>query len=82
MLTPYAEEIRRVQPTRCNVSQVIYFCKTLYMFLTAFPSITRSSKLHIQLQVFVRLILLPAASMARLAAGSSIADAVCAVLSS
>ena len=46
----------------------IYFCKTLYMFQTVFPSIIRSSKLHIQCQVFVRPILLPAASLARLAA--------------
>jgi len=45
---------RRVQPTRCNVSQFIYFCKTLYMFQTVFSSIIRSSKLHIQRQVFVR----------------------------
>jgi len=44
------EEFRRVQPTRCNVSQFIYFCKTLYMFQTGFPSIIRSSKLHIQRQ--------------------------------
>ena len=51
---------RRVQPTRCNVSQFIYFCKTLYMFHTGFPSIIRNSKLHIQRQVFVRPILLPA----------------------
>jgi len=49
----------------------IYFCKTHYMFRTAFPSIIRSSKLHIQRQVFVRPILLPAASLARLAPGSS-----------
>jgi len=42
------------------------------MFQTVFQSITRSSKLHIQSQVFVRPMLLPAASMARLAAGSSI----------
>jgi len=42
-----------VQPTRCNVSQIIYFCKTLYMFQTVFPSIIRSSKLHIQRQVLV-----------------------------
>ena len=55
---------RRVKPTRCNVSQFIYFCKMLYMFQTVFPSIIRSSKLHIQRQVhvFVRPILLPAAS--------------------
>ena len=30
--------ILKVQPTRCNVSQFIYFCKTLYMFQTVFPS--------------------------------------------
>jgi len=56
--------IHRVQPTRCNVSTFIYFCKTFYMFRTVFPSIIRSSKLHIQRQVFVR----------------PIPDAVCAVL--
>jgi len=55
--------IRRVQPTRCDVSQFIYFCQTLYMFQTVFPSIIRSSKLHIQRQVFVRPLLLPAASL-------------------
>ena len=49
----------------------IYFCKTLYMFQTVFPSIIRSSKLHIQRQAFVRPLLLPAATLARLAAGSS-----------
>jgi len=27
---------RRVQPTRCNVSQFVYFCKTLYLFQTVF----------------------------------------------
>ena len=43
--------IRRVQPTSCNVSQFIYFCKTLYMFQTGFLSIIKSSKLHIQRQV-------------------------------
>jgi len=40
--------IRSLQPKRCDVSQFIYFCKTLYMFQTVFPSIVRSSKLHIQ----------------------------------
>ena len=63
---------RGVQPTRCKVSQSIYFCKTLYMFQTGFPSIISNSKLHMQLHVFVRPILLPAANLARLAAGSSI----------
>jgi len=42
------------------------------MFQTVFPSIIRRSKLHIQRQVFVRPILVPAASLARLAAGTSI----------
>ena len=65
------QNIRRVQPTRCNVSQFLYFCKTLYMFQTGFPSIIRSSKLHIELQVYVRPLLLAAASLARLAAGSN-----------
>jgi len=30
------------------LSQIIYSCKTLYMFRTVFPSIIRSSRLHIQ----------------------------------
>jgi len=51
----------------------MYFCKTLYMFQTAFPPIIWSPNLQIQCQVFVRPIMLPAASLARLAAGSSIA---------
>jgi len=46
----HRQYILRVQPTRCNVSQYIYSCKTLYMFQTLFPSIIRSSKLHIQRQ--------------------------------
>jgi len=46
--------IRRVQPMRYNVSQFIYFSKTLYMFRTVFLSIIRTSKLHIEHQVFVR----------------------------
>jgi len=46
-------QILRVQPTRCDVSQFIYFCKTVYMFQTGFPPIIRSSKLHIQRQVLV-----------------------------
>jgi len=48
------------------------FCKTLFVFQTVFPSLMRSSKLHIQRQVFVTPLHLPAASLARLAAGSSI----------
>jgi len=66
--------VRRVQPTRRDVSQFIYFCKTLYMFPTDFLSIIRSSKLHVQCQVFVRPILLPAASLARLAANTMFKD--------
>jgi len=67
--------ILRVQPTRCDFFQFIYFRKTLYMFQSGFPSIIRSSKLHIQRQV--RPTLLPAASLngisipSRLAADSS-----------
>ena len=41
------------------------------MFQTVFPSIIRSKKLHIERQAFVRALLLPAASLARLTAGSS-----------
>jgi len=44
------------------------------MFRAGFPSIISSSKLHIQSQVFVRPLLLPAASLARLTAGSSNCD--------
>ena len=62
----HRQYIRRLQPTRCNVSQFIYFCKKLYMFRTVFPHIIRSSKLRIQCQVFVR----------------PVPDAVCAVLGS
>jgi len=40
------------------VSQVIYSCKTLYMFRTVFPSIIRSSKLHIRQQTYVKQLLL------------------------
>jgi len=44
------------------LSQIIYSCKTLYMFRTVFPSIIRSSRLHIQQQAYVKQLLLPAAS--------------------
>jgi len=33
----------------------IYFCKTLYMFQTGFPSIIRSTKLHIKRQACLTL---------------------------
>ena len=49
--------IHTVQPTGCKVSQFIYFCRTLYTFQTVLPSIIISSKLHTELQVFVRQIL-------------------------
>ena len=50
--------------------KIIYFCKKLYMFQTGFPSIIRSTKLHIQRQVFVRPLLQPAASRQSLRAVS------------
>jgi len=38
-----------LKPTRCtNVSNLVYFGMTLYMFRTVFPSIIRSSRLYIQ----------------------------------
>ena len=49
-------------PQDAPVSQIIYSCKTLYMFRTVFPSIISSSKLHIQQQAYVKQLLLPAAS--------------------
>jgi len=61
--TEYVQYLLIVQPKRRDVSQFIYFCKTLYMFQTGFPSITRSSKLHIQRQAFVIPLLLTAASL-------------------
>ena len=81
----WTDGVRRVQPTRCDVSQFICFSKMLYMFQTVFPSVIRSSKLHTQRQVFVTPILLPGVSLAGMehpGQASSIPDAVCAVLSS
>jgi len=40
------------------LSQIIYSCKTLYMFRTVFPSIIRSSKLRIQQGIYVKQLLL------------------------
>jgi len=40
------------------LSQIIYSCKTLYVFRTVFPSVIRSSKLCIQQQVYVKQLLL------------------------
>jgi len=36
-----------------NISNLFYFGTTLYMFRTVFPSIVRSLRLYIQLQVYV-----------------------------
>jgi len=50
-----------VKPTRfTNVSNLFYFGMTLYMFLTVFPSIMKSSRQYIQQQVFVKETLLSA----------------------
>ena len=54
------------------------FFKVLYMFQTAFPSIIRSPKLHIQRHVFVRLLLLPDWRQVAVTVWQ-IRDAVCAV---
>jgi len=67
----FANIFAEYKPTRCEVSQFIYYCKTLYMFQTGFPSIIRNSKLHIQRQVFVRPLLLPSARLDKVAVGSS-----------
>ena len=67
-----------VKPTRCtSVSNLFYFDVTLYMFRTVFPSVTRSSRLYIEQQEFVKQILLPACRnryccLLALQAGSSI----------
>jgi len=56
-----ARIISIVKPTRfTNVLNLFYFGKTLYMFRTVFPSISRSSRLYIQQQAFVKQILLSA----------------------
>jgi hypothetical protein len=39
------------------LSQIIYSCKTLYMFRAVFLSISRSSKLRIQQQAYVEQLL-------------------------
>jgi hypothetical protein len=63
------------------LSQIIYSCKTLYMFRTVFPSIIRSSKLRIQQRYMSK-----SCCYLLLATGSSscltYTVAVCAVLSS
>ena len=50
-----------VKPTRCsNVSYLVYFGMTLYMFRTVFLSIASTSRLYLQPQAFVKQILLTA----------------------
>jgi len=49
-----------------------YLLLASYMFQAGFPSIIRSSKLHIQRQVFVRPLLLPAASQLHVSDGFSV----------
>jgi len=50
-----------VKPNRCtSVSNFFYFGLTLYMFRTVVPSIIRISRLYIQLQAYVKEILLSA----------------------
>ena len=44
------------------LSHIIYSCKTLCMFRMVFPSIIRSSKLAYTATVYVKQLLLPAAS--------------------
>ena len=72
-----------VKPTRCtNVSNLFYFGMTLYMFQTDFPSITRSSRLYIEQQAFVKQILLPPCYIQQQACGKQVPVAVCTVLNS
>jgi len=63
------------------LSQIVYSCTTLYMFRTVFPSIIRSSRLHIQQRYMSN-----SCCYLLLAAGSSscltYSVVVCAVLSS
>jgi len=73
--------IGSIQQTRCDVSQFIYFCKSLYVFQTVFTPNIRSIKTAHTASGICRPLLLPAASLARLAAGR-MPDAVCAVLCS
>ena len=42
-------------PTRCNVTQFVYFCKLLYMFRAVPPPIIRSTKPYLQHLVLVKL---------------------------
>ena len=52
------------------VSQIVYSCKTFYMFRTVSLSIIRSSKLHIQQQAYLKQLLLHAASRDKMELGS------------
>ena len=50
MYTKYEIGSKYEISTKYEIGFSIYFCKTLYMFQTRFPSIIRSSKLQIQCQ--------------------------------
>ena len=54
----------------CNFSQFYLVHKTLYMFQAVPPPIIRSKKLYIQLQEFVRPMLVPAAIVEERAVGA------------
>jgi hypothetical protein len=67
----------------------IYFCITLYMFRTVFPSVIMSSGLHIQQQAYVKQIRLRACYLHLVPASKQVAlsvwhkpAAVCTVLNS
>ena len=49
----------QMQPTRCNVTQFIYFCETLYMFQAVPLPIIRSSNCTYNFRYFVKPLLLP-----------------------
>ena len=52
----------QVQPTRCNVTQFIYFCEMLCMFQAVPPPIIKSSNCIYSIGYFVKTLLLPAGS--------------------
>ena len=50
------------------MSQIYFILEQLYMFRTVFPSTTRSSRLYIQQEAYVKQILLSAETLVRLVA--------------
>ena len=50
----------QVQPTRCNITQFIYFCEMLHIFQAVPPPIIRSSNCIYSIRYFVKPLLLPA----------------------